>query len=213
MDQQERLTKMKAAVIDFITQAHEIPYLESVVLFGSVLEGDVNKKSDIDLLLVFDCPHNPEIGEESKKAISIGGDITYKHNIENNFSFVVVNKKDIGDTDEEFLKKVAQEGIVVWQKRGFLPKHPALSPYKLIIYSTKDLGPNTKRTIERRLYGYKVSTEQRGKSYRIEKPGLVKQYGRKISPGVILVPIKNFSEIKEIFEKYKVDYKAEDFFQ
>ena len=213
MDQQERLTKMKAAIIDFVSKAHEIPYLESVILFGSILEGDVNKKSDIDLLLVFDCSHNPEIGEESKRAIKISGDITYRYRIENNFSFVVINKKNIGNTDEGFLKKVEQEGLVIWNKGGFFKKHPGLRGHKLIRYSTKNLDQNTKKTIERRLYGYEVLTKQKGKVYKVKKQGLINQYGRKIAPGTILVPVKISTNICKLLDKHNVKYQEELFYQ
>lgn len=213
MDQQERLTKMKAAIIDFVAKAYQVPYLERVVLFGSVLEGDVNKKSDIDLLLVFDCLHNPEIGGESKKAISIGGEITYKYRLENNFSFVVMNKKTIKDTDKEFLKKVEQEGLMVWSKGGFFKEYPALQGYKLIKYSTKDLKQNTKKTLERWLYGYKMQTKQKGRMYRVEKEGFVTKYGRKIAPGTILVPIKNSDDICKLFDRYKVKYQQDVFYE
>lgn len=200
MDQQERLTKMKAAIIDFVAKAYEIPYLKGVVLFGSVLEGDVNKKSDIDLLLVFDCPHNPETGKESKKAISIGGDITYKYNIENNFSFVVVNKKDIGDTDEEFLQKVTKEGIVIWQKGGFLDikRHPGMQTMILLQYTTKGLSQTQERNFLRKLYGYQ------------DKPGLADQYARKIGKGVLLIESKLWPKFAKLLDEASVNYKKEE---
>ena len=81
--------KLRQPIIDFVDRAGEIPNLIGVVLFGSAVTGNISKKSDIDLLLVFDTDHNPEVGEEAKIAREIASNISIKHDLPYPFSFTV----------------------------------------------------------------------------------------------------------------------------
>ena len=81
--------KLKLPIIDFVSRAKEIPNLKVVVLFGSAVMGEFHKKSDIDLLLLFDTKHNPEIGKEGETAHKIASDVLSAHYLPNSFSFVM----------------------------------------------------------------------------------------------------------------------------
>ncbi|MCU0290309.1 MAG: nucleotidyltransferase domain-containing protein, partial [Acidobacteria bacterium] len=81
----------KVPLIDFIEKARSIPNLIGVILFGSAVTGDVSKKSDIDLLLVTQSDHNPELGEESVAAHRITSEISKKYDLEHPFSLTFFN--------------------------------------------------------------------------------------------------------------------------
>jgi len=68
-------------LMEFIRRAHEIPNLKGAVLFGSVVKGELTKKSDIDILLLFDTDHNPEIGDEMDGALRLSSDIAKKYDL------------------------------------------------------------------------------------------------------------------------------------
>lgn len=209
MEQQERLTKMKAAVIDFTAAAHQIPHLVSIVLFGSILERDVNKKSDIDLLLIFDTPENPETGEELKTAITIGGKITQKNQLENSFGFITVNLQKEEGTDPEFLEKVGREGVTIWTKGiKLLPTTiSSLRPKVLLVYTTSNLNAKQRVTLHRKLYGYKTTTRQKGKEYKVESVGVVGKYGQKIGSNAVLIDFKNAPKVEAILKEFNLALK------
>lgn len=196
MEQFERLKQMKAALVDFLLRAYEIPHLERVVLFGSVLEGDINKKSDIDLLLIFDTANNPETGVELKTATKIGIDVLRNYSIENNFSFVVVNARKPSKTDKDFLVDVANKGVVVWQKKGFdfLKKHQEMEAQVLFTYSTQNLSSANKRRLLRKI------------------AKTAKLHGEKLGKGVILVGKKWTGETEKIFKECQTTYKKREIF-
>lgn len=196
MEQFERLKQIKAALIDFLLRAHEIPHLEKIVLFGSVLEGDVNKKSDIDLLLVFNTANNPETGIELKTATKIGIDILRSYSIENNFSFVVVNVQRPSKTDKEFLMEISNKGVIVWQKGGFdfLKTHQEMGTKVLFTYSTQNLSPANKRKLLRKI------------------AKTVKLYGEKLGGGVILIERRQEKETEKIFKDCQATYKKREIF-
>lgn len=201
MEQKERLMKMKAALVDFLARAKKIPHLEKIVLFGSLLEGDVNKKSDIDLLLVFNCRHNPETGEELEKAVHLGGEITASYNLENSFGFVIANRYDLKETDQEFLRKVLSSGVIVWQEGGIFKKgeHPELKPLTLIKFSPKDLSSANQRRLQRKLYGYQG------------RKGFLSTRGERIEKGVILIGGEEAKDIENLLKSFKVKYKKYSF--
>jgi predicted nucleotidyltransferase len=196
MEQSERLEQIKAALVDFLLRAHEIPHLEKVVLFGSVIEGDVNKKSDIDLLLIFDTTNNPETGIELETAIKVGLRVLQTYTIENNFSFVVVNTQNPSDTDKDFLTNIASKGVIVWGKRGFdlLKKHREISAKTLFIYSTQNLSPANKRKLLRKV------------------AQTVKLHGEKLGGGVVLIENKWEKETEEIFQECQAAYEKQEVF-
>lgn len=196
MEQLERLKQIKAALIDFLLRAHEIPHLEKVILFGSVLEGDVNKKSDIDLLLVFDTANNPETGIELKQATKIGIEVLKNYPIENNFSFVVVNAQQPSKTDKDFLVEIANEGVIIWQKGGFnfLKKHREMGSQVIFTYSTQNLSSANKRKLLRKI------------------AKTVKLHGEKLGKGVVLVEKKWAEEAEEIFKKCQTTYEKRKIF-
>lgn len=197
MDQQERLKRMKAALIDFVLQAPKIPHLERIIAFGSLLEGDVNKKSDIDLLLVFNCQdHDSEKGREMDIVIKTAAKITDAYDLENPIRAIAVSPYNLKDFDEEFLKKISREGFLVWHQGSFTPfsQHPELKAKVLFCYKTTFLSPNTKRSFLRRI------------------KRLTEKFGQKISPGAILINQKSFIAVEKVLKESKVKYQKYQIF-
>jgi predicted nucleotidyltransferase len=187
--------KFKLPIIDFVSRADEIPNLVGVVLYGSAVTGDVSKKSDIDLLLLFDCDHNPEIGEEASIARRISSDISLKHDLAYPFSFVFVNLRELKEIEPDFLWNVTREGIVVWGKPEELisrKPHPSLKPLVVVSYSVNNLSGNNKRRLLRRLY--------------TSKNRLLDKKTDRLGPGTILVSAEKFEEVRKLFDKFHVKY-------
>jgi len=189
--------KFKKPIIDFIGRAEEIPNLVAIILFGSAVTGDVSKKSDIDLLLVFDCDHNPEIGEESKIAMRISSEIATKEKMDQSFSFVFYNQRNPKEIEPDFLWNVCKEGKLIWGKcpqvLGEQP-HPNLQPLTLIKYSIKGLKEKNRRALLRSLYG-----PQKGKIP-------INKKEERIGPGILLIKAEKFDHLKEIFDRFGVKY-------
>ncbi len=196
MGKREIAKIFKPPVIDFIAQASEIPNLVCAILFGSVVTGDISKKSDIDILLLFDCAHNPELGEEMKIAIQIAGEICAKHNLAHTFSFVIQNKRKMTEIDTDFLWKVCQEGIIIWGLPEIVlarKPNPNLTPLSLISYSVSELPNKNKRAVFRALYG-------NGKN----KKGLIDKKNERLGRGTLIIGSDKFDDIKSIFDRFGV---------
>lgn len=183
----------KNAVNDFVERAGEIPNLVCAILFGSALESEISKKSDIDVLLLFDCDHNPEIGLESKKVHKIASEICSEHDLAHSFSFVFVNKQNLKEVEPDFLWNVLNRGIMIWGKPGkllFKQPHPSLEPKLLVTFSIKGLEEKKRRGLMRSLYGYSG------------KRGIIDKGVERLGPGSIVINANKEGELKLIFEKY-----------
>ncbi len=197
-------------LMEFIRRAHEIPNLKGAVLFGSVVKGELTKKSDIDVLLLFDTDHNPEIGEEMDGALKLSSHIAKKYDLPYSFSFVAKNINDPGDVEPDFLWNVAQEGVLIWgtpDLKILREPHPSLEAMVLISYSTKGLKSNQKSAIQRGLFGYKYRVSEGEKLYEGNKEGLIKKEESRLAPGVLLLPAKEAGGAIGILKKNGAKYE------
>jgi len=196
-------------VMEFIRRAHEIPNLQGAVLFGSAVKGEMSKKSDIDMLLLFDTDHNPEVGKEMKSILRVAGEIEKKYNLAHSFSFVTKNINETEDVDLDFLWEVSKEGIIIWGNPDLIilkGKPPSLKAMMLIKYSTKKLNSAQKSRINRSFFGYKYEIHKK-KVYKGFKEGTLRKEYR-LAPSVLLVPAKLGDGVIKILKENGAEYET-----
>lgn len=150
---------------EFVKRARKLPNLEAIILFGSLARGEEDRRSDIDLLMIFDHKNPEEYIPNVSKIIS-------KLSPRREVRPVLTNLKDY---DPDFLNNVIREGRVLFGKVVLSPKKLGLKAYKIIHYSTKGLDNALKMRLYRSIHGYKIKTMKRGKIYTSEKGGLINQ--------------------------------------
>ena len=198
-------------IMEFIRRADEISNLKAAVLFGSAVDGTMTKKSDIDVLLLFDTDHNPELGDEMKAALNLSGDIAKKFDLPYSFSFVAKNLNDPKDVEPDFLWRVAEKGILIWGKPDLnilREAHPSLEAMALIKFSLEGLPGKNRASIQRALYGYKVEKIVKGKTYTSQKVGLVSKKDYRLTPGLVMVPASMLEQISEVLRKRGAKFKT-----
>jgi len=195
------------AAVELAQKIRTIPTIEAAILFGSAAKGEMHKKSDIDILLIFNTDHNPEIGEEGKIVHEYAGEIEEIYKLENPFSFVFINKGEHVDSD--FLWEVAKNGIVLYcRPERMVGKETYMKPALVVSYRFPSIPQKDKMFIKRRLYGYMVRKIYKGKEYISKKEGLVNQYGKKIGKAVFLIDAKKSDEITKLFDSKNVMYSV-----
>lgn len=189
--------QFKLPIIDFIDRAKEIPNLVGVVLFGSAVTGDISKKSDIDIMLIFDSDHNPEIGRESEIAHRIVSDVSLKHDLAHPFSFVFVNQRNMKEIEPDFFWNVVREGILIWGRAEDIimkKAHPSLEPMIIIKYSMKELSIKDKRRLLRYLYS--------------SKKRIIDKEIDRLGPGTLLLNAEKFDRIKSVLDSFGIRYSV-----
>lgn len=203
---------IKKPIVDFVSRAKEIPNLEVAILFGSAIKNEFHKKSDIDILLLFNTNRNPEVGEEAKVAHKIASDILSEHNIPHSFSFIMENINN-PHLDTKFLRTIVNEGIVIWalpDVKILSRKKHYMKPASIFSYSLSHLPPKNKMAVHRALYGYRVEKTVKGKKYISKSDGLIGEHGEKLGDGVIMVPSRYASDIVSIFKLHNAEYKIKE---
>lgn len=199
------------AITCFIDRARKIPNLKFAIGFGSLVTGEFRRKSDIDILLLFDTEHDPEFGVEAKIAQDISAYVATKYDLAHSFSFMIARLPD-DSTDTDFLWEIAKEGIIIWgDPSEVLMSKPrsTLTPELLVTYSHKGLNSSDRGALHRGLYGYRTERRVGDKVYVSEKKGLITEKGRKIGRGVVLIPARLSDQLIEILETHHAHYSVQ----
>jgi predicted nucleotidyltransferase len=176
--------------------------LVSAVLYGSAARGELHAKSDVDVLLLFDSDHDPELGEEAMIAQRIGQDAALRTRCPYTFSFVINDIKDLKQLDSDYVWNAAKEGIVIWSRPERVLPLPVLpvEPYLLIAYDLARSLAKDKRAVHRALYGYRTRRTVAGKVYESASAGLVRGKIRRLADGVILAPASEADKILDALQ-------------
>ncbi|MCX7838472.1 MAG: nucleotidyltransferase domain-containing protein [Anaerolineae bacterium] len=182
---------------EFIAHADEIPGLVSAILYGSAVRGELHTKSDVDVLLLFDTDHDPELGEEATIAQRIGQTAALRTRCPYTFSFVINDVKNLRQLDSDYLWNITKEGIVIWSRPQYLLglHELPLEPYLIITYDLSKISAKDKRAVHRALYGYRTRRVVAGKVYESTSPGLVRGKIRRLAASVILAPASQADKI------------------
>jgi predicted nucleotidyltransferase len=194
-----------AAALELAQSIKDIPTLEAIILFGSAATGEMHKKSDIDLLLLFDADHNPETGDEGKLIFRRAVEIERNYKLENPFSFVFVNLGE--DIDADFLWEVVRDGSVLYYRpESVLGREGYLEPVLLIAYSLNGIPQKDRMHLNRMLYGYRSKKVHMGKEYVSEKEGLIPRYGKKLGRATFLISGREGDEVLRLLDEKNVLY-------
>lgn len=171
--------------------------ISRIILFGSVVRGDFDEESDVDIFV--DSKHNIEM-EVNKilKSFEIS-DINEKWRLKGIKNPLSVK---VGDLEKWKLRRnVISDGIVLYGKYKEMPMD--VKYYLLFSLDFKGLDRNKKVSVWRKLYGYKQKIGS--KSY-VSRGLLNEVDGKKIDKGVIVVPVENKEKVVDFFKKNKIKY-------
>lgn len=185
----------------------EVAYL---YLFGSVARGDADRRSDIDILVVFDTVNKDFETLEARTRISELA-LTLEKEYDRNIQVVFTNKNYDG-LDEHFIEEVLKEGILLYAKSPEIVIYGLkLEHYAMIVFSLEKLTVKGKMKTKRILYGHRTRKVVKGKTYESKKIGFIKElHGIRLGPGIIAIPQKNVQKIEEELKKLKATFRIMD---
>lgn len=181
-----------SSVLEFVARADEVPELVAVILFGSVARGDADRRSDIDLCLIFDTRGDPEHGEGMRIARELVRELEAKHGVR-----ISLVAERLRSADPGFLENLCAEGVVVWGRPLVVDaRRLRLKRYAIVSYDLSALSNSEKTRFHRALHGYRVVREVRGKRYVSENEGLLRRVrGCAIGRGVVLLPARHLRHL------------------
>ncbi|MBI5002953.1 nucleotidyltransferase domain-containing protein [Candidatus Woesearchaeota archaeon] len=182
--------------------------IEVVYLYGSVSRGDYSlRHSDLDLLLILSCTSNKKIEEKIKNAlISLG----LKNGVKIQIEFI---GKNITEEDHSLLRKVIEEGKVLYAKGTVVFDHLQLGLRQFIVYSYSLKKSTQKSYFSKVLHGRKSWYYEKRKNGKREK--IVKEYAGiidnntifELGRGALLVAKERQKDMLHVFEQFGVVYE------
>lgn len=195
------------AVFEFAKRASAVEGVEYIILFGSLAKGEADRRSDIDIAVVFDTIGSIEDIEERREISEIALDIEAE--FDRSIQLVITNR-NFCDLDSYFVNQLLTEGIVLYGKSMYLEsKGIKVRPYIILRYSLEGLSQTDKTRLKRTLYGQETKKEYKGKTYTTRYNGLLEgKIAEKLGPAVMLIPKENEGELKETLDAFGVKYEV-----
>jgi len=169
--------------------------LDAIILFGSVARGEDDRRSDMDLLLIFESEEDALKAEDETARISA-------ENQELNLSIVNKSYGEIS-SNPYFAFEVLRDGIVLYKRPSLLALKAQVlpvKPYYIYIFDLKGFDQREKSRISTALYG-------RRKGKHVYRGLLDAVGGFKLGRGSVMVPADAFREMERFFETNKVSYR------
>ena len=196
-------------IFEFVKEISHYDILRNVVLFGSVAKDIADKRSDIDIFIIFDTSKNVGKIREAKEISQLA--LKLEKKFDKNMQLVFSNK-NFDKLDRQFIETAFKEGIILYGKvleikTGKL----GLEPYFILNYKTEKLPSNKKMRLNRALFGYETRKTHRKKVYKTKIEGLVSQFDiQKIGLATLLVPYKKINIFTDLFENLGIKYNKLD---
>ena len=177
--------------------------VKSIILFGSAARSEATSESDVDIFVdtidvnienkvkkIVDNFYKSRKFSEYWKLLGISNDIK-----------CIIGKLSEWKTLE---RSIISSGITLYDK--YKGKYETI-PYTLFVISVKKKRSESMK-VWRKLYGY---TQKVGKKIYRSK-GLVEDYGgKKITKGIVLIPLGNSRQIIDFLKKEKTQYQVIEF--
>lgn len=196
-------------VFEFAKEACKYENVLSVILFGSVARGEADRRSDVDILVVFDTRENVRSLDVKNKISKISLDLEKK--FDENIQLVFSNKHFEG-LDRQFVENSLREGVILLGKNPQVDiERLKLGSYSLINYSLKNLKKSEKMKIKRIFYGHITKKVYKGKVYRSSMKGLIKELGgKRTGIASLLVPSRKAEDIINVLKRFGAKFERTD---
>lgn len=195
---ESQIPEQDRSLIDrFVARLRQLPEVHAVVLFGSFVRGDVDRRSDIDLLVVVDRADRGALRPVIARLIS-----DMKPHREINPTLT-----NLSDLEPTFLRNVFREGVVLHGKIILSPEHLAVQPRVMLAYDLSALKPSEKVGLSRMIHGFESRKTVGGRRRVYRYPGLKDRYGATIvSRSVFLVRPEDAGEFTRELDARRVPY-------
>ncbi|MEW6328772.1 MAG: nucleotidyltransferase domain-containing protein [Candidatus Micrarchaeota archaeon] len=189
----------KKLIEKFVEKAKELPELRAIILFGSLARGEEDPRSDIDLLMLFEC-ERPDI-KYSEKVNAIVSSLKPHREI----SATLVN---IDQYDKGFIQNVLREGKPLFGSIVVSVDNLALAPLSIISYDLSRSEPSVKQKIVRAVHGYVSKKKVNEKEIEYKYAGFKDQEGvRLISSGALILPEEKADGFVDLLSRLGVSFK------
>jgi len=179
---------MANALATLATRLSSQPGLVALIVYGSYARGEAGKRSDLDLLILFDQARQFQARE--KEVLALVSQIETDARLPVHIAPLLAALDQLDALGDDLLHAIASEGVVLYGQLAALSRFApnGHKPAVIITFSLKDAAPAVHMRLNRRLHGYTAWREIKGQRKRMTYSGLITPPARSLGGGVLLVP-------------------------
>lgn len=203
------LREFEDPVFEFAKRVSRLSNIRSVLLFGSVARGEADRRSDVDLLVIFDTQRNVNKVKETSQVSEIALNIEKQYNRSIQLLF---SNRDFQGFDRQFVEEILKNGVNLFGRTPIVKAGKLrLLPYSLIYYTLSNLSRPEKMKVRRALYGHETKKSYKGKVYASKVTGLVGELeGMRTGIASILLPHDKVKVLTDTLDSFRVKYDRID---
>ncbi|MBI3970567.1 MAG: nucleotidyltransferase domain-containing protein [Chloroflexi bacterium] len=179
------------ALQDLVIRISSLPLVVGIVVFGSYARGEAGASSDLDLLVLFDTEESPEQVPEGRSVLATCGEVEATHRLPVHLAPVLATVRRPEALGESLKRAMLYDGTVLYGSIGHLAAllaPPELTPAVVVAYRLGHGAAREKVRLHRHLLGYTTSSGR-------QVPGIIQPPGRRLGPGVLLIPASDRSAV------------------
>ena len=189
----DRLIGALDALVQRLRASREVAGL---ILFGSYARGDFGRKSDVDLLILFEAVASPETAAAGRAAIRQVGEVELEARLPMHLAPLLASVEQPETLGADLLHDIWRDGQVLYARAAALAflQPDGLTPWALIRFSAARASPRERVRLSRRLHGM------------AGRPGLVHPPSLTLGPGTLLVAASQAQAVRTALEEAGAAY-------
>jgi len=193
---EEVIERLIVALDHLVKRLGTYDEVAGTILFGSYARGEFGRKSDVDLLILFEGEESPELTEIGRVALRICGDLEVAERLPMHLAPLLASVDRASDLGLPLLHAIWTDGIILCGRASALARiQPAgLAPWTLIKFSTANLPESGRVRLSRRLHGLGA------------RPGLIRPPAMTLGRGTLLVPGSQQQAIRDVLDAVGASY-------
>lgn len=190
------LLRLRRALREIAEQLSAHGEVAGIIVFGSYARGEYGRKSDLDLLILFEGREGPETTAAGGAALQIVGEMESTERLPMHIAPLLASVDRPEDLGPELIHNIWTDGVILYARAAALARlrPEGLSPYAVIRFTMVGARPEDRVRLSRRLHG------MQGRGGILAPPAVA------LGRGVLLVPAAQQTAVRQALDEAGASY-------
>lgn len=199
-------SRIESALLELTVRVASLDGIVAVIIYGSYARGEAGRRSDLDLLILFERAW--QLRDQEESVLALVSQIETEAHLPLHLAPLVASLDRLDEVGYDLLHAIACEGVVLYGLVAALdrlvPQQPV--PAVIITFSLKDAPASVRMRLNRRLHGYTAWRQRDGQREQVRYSGLVTPPAQSLGKGVLLIPGEQRAAVIETLEEAGATY-------
>lgn len=193
--------RIETTLVNLAIRLASLDGIAALIIYGSYARGEAGRRSDLDLLVLFE--EAGQLQREERETLALISQAEAEARLPVHISPLLVSLDHLEGLGDELLHALSCEGVILHGHMAalsrLLPQQP--TPAVLITFSLQNATPAARMRLNRRLHGYTAWRTRKDQRKQVTYAGLITPPARSLGPGVLLVPGERRTAVIEALEE------------